>query len=281
MRVEDAGAEDIRIEDWGERSGRLVAFGGLVSNRQAAEALLSRLDAEGLLAGAISTGDLAGYCADPVGTAGLVRTAGIRTVAGNCERGLAQGADGCGCGFAAGSACDRISGPWWRHALDLMDDGTREWMDGLPGIGVLRHEGAVTAVIHGGVTNIARFLWPSDPDAAFAEEVIALEDAVGSPVDRVISGHCGIAFTRDVRMAGRRVQWINVGSAGMPPHDGRTETRFAVIEPDGMATIHRLAYDHRAAAADMRVAGLNQGYDDALESGLWPSEDVLPPALRR
>ena len=49
----------------------------------------------------------------------------------------------------------------------------------------------------------------------------------------------------------------------------------------GRPRLLRLAYDHAAAAADMRAAGLTQGYDRALETGWWPSEDVLPPALRR
>ena len=271
----------MRVEDWGERTGRLAAFGGTVSNRQAAEALLTRLGSEGLAEGAVCTGDLAAYCADPAGTVAAVRAAGVRVVAGNCERGLAEGAADCGCGFADGTACDRMSGAWWAHASEALGDEARAWMGGLPDVAVLRHEGALTAVVHGGVTDIARFLWPSDPDHAFAAEIAALDDALDASVERVIAGHCGIAFARDVRIGPRVVKWINAGSAGMPPHDDRPETRFAVIEPNGMAVIHRLSYDHAAAAGEMRAAGLTQGYEGALETGLWPSENVLPSELRR
>ena len=271
----------MRIEDWGDRSGPLAAFGGTVSNRQATEALLARLGAEGLLAGAVCTGDLAAYCADPAGTVTAVRDAGLRVVAGNCEKGLAVGSTDCGCGFADGTACDRMSGAWWAHATGALDAEAREWMGGLPDAAAFRHDGVLTAVIHGGVTDIARFLWPSDPDTAFAEEVAALDGLLGERVGRVIAGHCGIAFTRDVRIGSRVVKWINAGSAGMPPHDGRPATRFAVIEPDGMTVIHRLDYDRESAAEEMRAAGLTQGYDRALLSGLWPSEDVLPSELRR
>jgi hypothetical protein len=42
-----------------------------------------------------------------------------------------------------------------------------------------------------------------------------------------------------------------------------------------------LDYDHAAAAAAMRRAGLSEGYATALCSGRWPSEDVLPPAERQ
>jgi len=41
-----------------------------------------------------------------------------------------------------------------------------------------------------------------------------------------------------------------------------------------------LDYDHAAAAAAMRMAGLPEGYAAALGSGIWPSCDVLPPAER-
>jgi hypothetical protein len=42
-----------------------------------------------------------------------------------------------------------------------------------------------------------------------------------------------------------------------------------------------LSYDVDSAVKDMKDAGLTQGYHRALSSGVWPSEDVLPQALRR
>jgi hypothetical protein len=50
---------------------------------------------------------------------------------------------------------------------------------------------------------------------------------------------------------------------------------------DTGAHILRLSYDPAPSLAAMRAAGLTQGYDRALETGLWPSEDVLPPQMRR
>lgn len=44
---------------------------------------------------------------------------------------------------------------------------------------------------------------------------------------------------------------------------------------------HDLFYDHTAAQGAMQAAGLIQVYDAALMTGYWPSEEVLPPALRR
>ena len=109
----------------------------------------------------------------------------------------------------------------------------------------------------------------------FYNEINALEQDIG-PVDGVVAGHSGIAFHRKIG----RHQWINAGAIGLPPHDGRPETRYAVLE-NGEVTIHRLRYDHQAARQAMEDAGLTQGYHEALTTGIWPSEDVLPPELRR
>jgi hypothetical protein len=92
----------------------------------------------------------------------------------------------------------------------------------------------------------------------------------------VISGHCGIAFSRDIG----DVKWITAGAIGLPPHDGRRETRFTVLT-GGDIRIERLRYDVAGAHDAMIAAGLTQGYHTALTRGLWPSEDILPRALRR
>ena len=57
--------------------------------------------------------------------------AGIGVVTGNCEEQLAADAEDCGCGFAPGSACDRLSAPGspMRARLDPDD---RDWMAALP-----------------------------------------------------------------------------------------------------------------------------------------------------
>ena len=95
----------------------------------------------------------------------------------------------------------------------------------------------------------------------------------------MIAGHCGIPFARQV---GPGV-WINAGAIGMPADDGTPRIWFAVLTP-GEAGLSvetlPLEYDHAAAAAAMRAAGLPEGYAAALGSGIWPSCDVLPPTER-
>ena len=148
-------------------------------------------------------------------------------------------------------------------------------MGALPDIGVFQTGGLRYAVIHGGTHQINRFIWPSDDDAIFLEEIGFIRDAVGH-VDGVIAGHCGIAFHRHIDGC----DWINAGVIGLPPHAGRVETRYATLS-DGQAIFHRLSYDHDQARARMEAAGLIHGYQETLTTGIWPSEDVLPEALRR
>lgn len=272
----EAEENGLRTEDWGEFDGPALLLGGPVGNLQALQAALAEGAARGIPAGrTVCTGDLAAYCGRPADTADLARRTGLRIVAGNMEQSLAAGRGDCDCGFEEGAACDLLARAWFAHCDRDVGEGLRAWMGTLPSRAVFRQSGRRYAVIHGGAREVNRFLWPTYPDAVLAEEIAALEADLGR-LDGVVCGHSGLAFAREVE--GRT--WLNVGAVGLPAHDGDPRTRFAVIE-DGSAEILFLDYDHEAAAADMREAGLIQGYERTLECGWWPSEDVLPTALRR
>ncbi|QHQ35199.1 metallophosphoesterase family protein [Algicella marina] len=266
----------MEVRDLGVLEGPVLLFGGPYSNLQALEALLAEAGRLGIPPErCICTGDLVAYCADPVAVAEQVRDLELPVVQGNCEVQLAAGASDCGCGFGENSVCDLLSRGWYAAADAAVGPELRQWMGGLPGRLVFTHAGRRWAVIHGGASQISRFLWAVSDAVDLADELATLEAEIGA-VDGVIAGHCGIGFVREI---GRHI-WVNAGVIGMPPHDGLCETEFAVLDDDGVH-LQRLAYDHGAAAAAMREAGLVQGYERALESGWWPSEDVLPMALRR
>ena len=75
--------------------------------------------------------------------------------------------------------------------------------------------------------------------------------------------------------------WHNPGVIGMPANDGTARGWFSVLTPrPGGLEIHHHALDYDAAGASraMRAAGLPEPYATALQTGLWPSCDVLPPA---
>ncbi len=261
----------MKVADFGHFDGPVVLFGGAYSNIDALEALAERAGRRPV----VCTGDLVAYAAAPAETVARFRELGWPTIAGNCERQIGAGADTCGCGFGEGSVCDALSKAWYPYAASALDEEAVAWMRALPDLGIFVQRGRRYAVVHGGATDAARYLWPTSDAADFAAEIAAIEAAAG-PVDGVVAGHSGVAFHR---MIGGH-QWINAGAIGLPPHDGRPETRFAVLA-DGDVMIERLSYDTGRARARMEAAGLSQGYEIALTSGVWPSEDVLPGALRR
>ncbi len=261
----------MRVQDFGPLGGPVILFGGPYSNLAALESLAVRIGERA----AICTGDVVAYAAEPVETVNLMRAMAVQCIAGNCERQVAEGGLDCGCGFEAGSTCDRLSQGWYNYLSAACDPDTITWLADQPELGVFTQGNRRYAVIHGGATAINRFIWPDSPDAVFLEEITALEGHLGR-IDGVVAGHSGIAFHRQIE----RYQWINAGVIGLPPHDGRPETRYAVLR-DGDVLIERLRYDHEATRRKMEAAGLTQGYHAAMTTGLWPSEDVLPASLRR
>jgi len=255
--------------------GPLLVFGGPYSNLQATRAVLTEATRRGIPARrVICTGDVVAYGADAAACCDLIMASGIWVIAGNCEENLAADALDCGCGFEEGTACDLLSRAWYAHANRQVTAAHRAWMAGLPRRLMVRlPDGRRLAVLHGGSSDISRFIFASTPQEDLAAEIAA------TGCDGVIAGHCGIPFSRQV---GPGV-WINAGAIGMPADDGTPRIWFAVLTPGeaGLSVeILPLQYDYAAAAAAMRTAGLPEGYATALGSGIWPSCDVLPPAER-
>ena len=248
----------------------VIVFGGPYGNLEATRALLDEAARLGIPPQRIvCTGDVVAYAADAAATVDVVRAAGIHVVMGNCEESIASEAADCGCGYVPGSACDRLAAAWFAHADRELGADARAWMAQLPRRIDLVMAGARLAVVHGGIDRINRFIFAS------TAATIKADEAERSQADGVIAGHCGLPFTQVV--AGRL--WHNAGAVGMPANDGTPRAWFTLLtpRPDGLVIEHRaLAYDHVAAAAKMRRAGLPEDYAAALETGLWPSCDVLP-----
>lgn len=266
----------MRINDLGELSGDLLLFGGVYSNLHALEALIERAGQAGIPPeNTICTGDIVAYCADAAGSAERIRSWGCPTLKGNCEAQLAEDAPDCGCGYDDGSRCSLLSRAWYAHARETVPAEAKAWMGRLPDRIVFRHNGLRYAVVHGGASDISKFLWPTTSNEILGREISLLTEQVGA-VDRVVSGHSGIAFQADVDA----VTWINAGAIGLPDNSGRAETTYFIVSGNQLKN-NNLAYNTHAQVEAMRRAGLMQGYDKTLTTGHWPSEDTLPPEMRR
>jgi predicted phosphodiesterase len=249
----------------------LLVFGGPYSNVRATEAI--RREAERLAIPpdrVICTGDVVAYCAEPEETTELMRDWGCHVIKGNCEEKLAEGAEDCGCNFAAGSACDLLARGWYPFAAARISEASRAWMAALPATIRFRMGGRHFRVIHGGVTETARWVFASDAPTLEAEQEAAQADVV-------IAGHAGVPF---IASTGRGT-WFNPGVIGMPANDGTPDGWYGLIHAEREAlrlSTHRLVFDSRAAAAAVRRYRYADSYARALVTGLWPSLDVLPSA---
>lgn len=258
------------IADLGE--GPLLVFGGPYGNLEATEALLAaarRLGIDGTRA--ICTGDVVAYGADPQAVVDRIRDWGCAVIMGNCEESLASDAADCGCGFAAESTCAALSAQWFSATRRDLHADAMAWMAGLPRRIDFMLAGRRLAAIHGGVARINQFIFASTPDAEKMMQFAA------AGVDGIVAGHCGVPFSQIVN--GRL--WHNSGALGMPANDGTARAWFSVLTPGAEGIVvehHALEYDHRSAAAKMRARGYPVEYAAALDSGLWPSCDILPPA---
>lgn len=129
-------------------------------------------------------------------------------------------------------------------------------------------------LVHGAVSSINRFLFASSAMIEKHEEM-ALTDA-----DVVIAGHAGIPFGQAL---GNQSYWLNSGVIGMPANDGSRDGWYLLLSTvceKVRCEWRRLEYDAESARDAMYQAGLNNGYADALVTGLWPSMDVLPEQER-
>lgn len=250
----------------------MLVMGGPYSNLQATEAMLVEAARRGIVGKQIlCTGDVVAYGAEASACCERMMASGALVLMGNCEANLSAEAEDCGCGFAEDTSCDLLSRAWYAHANRHVSPRHRTWMAGLPRqLHLELPDRRRLAVLHGGASEISRFLFASTP------ENVLLAELAETGCQGVIAGHCGIAFAR--RLAGGGL-WLNAGAIGMPANDGTPRAWFTLLTPSsrGLAVeIIPLEYDHAAAASAMRKAGLPEGYAAGLESGLWPSCDVLP-----
>jgi len=265
----------MKIRDLGEIQGDMLLFGGVYSNLAALDALIAIANKKGIAPeNCICTGDVVAYCADATACVDRIRAFGCHVLAGNCEVQLAADADDCGCGFDAGSTCNILSRGWYAHAQAQLSTGQKSWMGNLPERIIFTHQGTRYAVIHGGATDISRFIWPVTNDTEIAVEIAALTDQVG-PVDHIIAGHSGIPMQRVID----GICWTNTGAIGMPAHDGVPNTCFGLLEENNII-INELKYDFNVTIKAMQAAGLTQGYHNTLKTGYWPSQDTLPAKMR-
>lgn len=248
---------------------KLALLSDIHANLQALEACLAHAQAQGVAQTAF-LGDLVGYGADPVAVVQRVMALagqGAPVLKGNHdEMALAPPSES----RTVGDSTAR-----WTHAQ--LDAGQRQFLAGLP----LTLQLGSALLVHASVDAPERWRYVYDPRAAAA----SLDAAAACPdVRHVFGGHvhqqtlyyrgsCGglmtFAPTAGVPVpVPRHRHWLaTIGSVGQP-RDGDPRAMYAVFDTQrARLTFHRVDYDHHAAAAAIRRAGLPGFLADRLERG--------------
>lgn len=276
---------EMTVLDLGVVQAPMLVFGGAYSNLQALQAMLDMGRTLGIQPSSmIHTGDVVAYCAQPLETSELLKASGVHCLMGNCEESIGVGKQDCGCGFPEDSKCNEYSQNWYEHVskeLKGRNDLAR-WMGDMPRRIEFTFAGRRWAVVHGSPRGIAEFVWPS----ASEEELLPMFDALPH-IDGIICGHSGMpfaSFVRDARVGAAPKAsrlWLNAGVLGMPANDGTKRGWYTLLHEERhhevLISIRALEYNAAdAAKAIVDRPQLVRGYADALNSGIWPSHDILP-----
>ena len=265
-------------ESWGRVVGskltmtRIAAFGGPYANPYALRALLADAAERGCDR-LFCLGDLVGFGAECDELWPLLRSGAVECIAGNYDVAIGRGDEDCGCGYAD-ERDNHYAQIIYDHTLAHTSAPFADWMSRLP----LEHRELIGGVdvhmVHGSPLAINDFLWESLDD----DELRMRLALSGAQV--LLCTHTGIPWQR--RLDGTLV--VNVGAVGRPANEGRTDTRYAVLDLDEgcvSAELVSLAYDWRAQARSMRAAGLPEPFVETIETGWWTTcLEVVPPRER-
>lgn len=259
------------IHDLGSLEGKLLFFGGVYSNLQALEALQKWAGENGYLPNHIfCTGDILGYCAQPVECVELIREWNIYSIAGNVELQVREDKDNCGCHFTSGGRCDVFSKNWYSYIQSKMNTRTKEWLHTLPHHIQFDYGQHKLTMVHGSWFDTSEFIFDSTPWLTKQNNF----DASGSTI--IVAGHCGLPFINQQAPS----TWLNPGVIGIPANDGTTRVWFATLEEDEknetVYKFHSYQYDNKKASELIRKEGLPPSYADTLLTGLWDNCEILP-----
>lgn len=248
---------------------KLALLSDIHANLHAFEACLAHARDQGAEQFAL-LGDLVGYGADPVAVverAQALAADGALLIKGNHDAmAVAPPAEVKTVGESTAA---------WTHAQ--LSDSQRLFLDHLP----LTQQQDTLLLVHASVDDPALWRYVYDERAAAA----SLDAAADRPEVRYVFGghvHMQTLYYRGVG-AGlmkfmptpgvavpvpRHRHWLaTIGSVGQP-RDGNPQAMYALFDTSKLQlTFQRVAYDHHAAAAAIRRAGLPAYFADRLEQG--------------
>ena len=241
------------------------------ANLPALDAVLAALRRIGVDAYACA-GDLVGYGPQPNECVDVVRRLGAITVAGNHDL-IALGA-------LSEQRCERLARESLRWTRDALEDGTREYLAGLPPRAEL--PGGVV-VAHGSLGDVQEYVLRVDEAAAQLARLAGTHPAARF----LVLGHTHRALASDGRAAARasgRValggaeRWLlNPGAVGQS-REPLVRARFMVLDTERReASFHAVRYDVRRTRSLLRRHGLPAR---SVHLAPWRPKALVRPVVR-
>ncbi|MEO5783747.1 MAG: metallophosphoesterase family protein [Ginsengibacter sp.] len=262
--------EEKIITHLGEIEGKLLLFGGVYSNLQALSSLKKWAEENNFLPQNIfCTGDVLGYCAQPVECISFVKDWGIHSIAGNVELNLRNKEVDCGCDFESGGRCDVFSKNWYSYIQSKIDLPSKLWLNTLPHHIKFNYGKDKVTIVHGSWFHTSEFVFNSTNWSVKKNNF----DGSGSTI--IIAGHCGLPFINHQK----ELTWLNPGVIGMPANDGSAKVWFATLElkdEKPLSQFHQLEYDNATTRNLMIRNNLPLTYADTLVTGIWDNCEILP-----
>ncbi|WP_452221792.1 metallophosphoesterase family protein [Lacinutrix salivirga] len=259
-----------KIEHLGLLKGKVLLFGGVYSNLQALEALKQVTEREQISAkNCICTGDIIGYCAQPEETVQLFKLWNAKSIAGNVEIQLREGAEDCGCDFRKGSRCDGFSQQWYPFAQSKLSKNAIAFIKTIPDHITFDYAGKRITIVHGTYNNTSEFIFKSTPWER------KQPDFETTKSDIIVGGHCGLPFydEHDNKL------WLNPGVIGMPANDGKPSVWYAILDDINESFTfkhHTLEYNYKLTSKLMNNGLLPQEYARTIKTGIWDNTEILP-----
>lgn len=261
---------DSNTEDLGKITGKVLLFGGVYSNLQALEALQQVAINENIPPeNCICTGDIIGYCAQPEETLQSFQDWKAKSIVGNVEIQLLEGAQDCGCDFKEGSRCDDFSQLWYPFAQSKLSKESLDYIATLPNYIRFTYAEKQVMVVHGSYFNTSEFLFKSTPWQRKQRNFNATKSEV------IIAGHCGLPF----HQLQEDKLWLNPGVIGMPANDGKPSVWYAILDDkDNKLSFkhHTLNYNYQLTNTLMKNGLLPEAYAKTIVSGIWDNTEILP-----
>jgi putative phosphoesterase len=232
---------------------RIALFSDIHGNIQALESVLADIGAQKPDA-VYCLGDLVGYGANPNEVTERLRREGYPTVMGNYDDGVGFDRDECGCAYREQAERER-----GQRSLEWTK--ARVTPENKAFLRSLAHEirfeagGRRILLVHGSPRKINEYLFEDRPLSSFQRL------AATSNADVILFGHTHKPYVKDVD----GVTFVNIGSVGKPK-DGDWRACYALLD-DGAATLRRVEYDVKAAAAAIRATELPHEFAADIESG--------------